>query len=81
MIENSTALKKDFCLKFVYLNKGKKNEVKEENPLSYENQIILIDKIFKNVYNVVIDGRKEFLLSIGDGNIMHLDRLLLTHSP
>jgi len=77
VIENSTALKKDFCLKFVYLNKGKKNEVKEENPLSHENQIILIDKILKNVYNVVIDGRKEFLLSIGDGNIRHLDRLLV----
>jgi len=77
MIENSTALKKDFCLKYVYLNKGKKNEVKEKNPLSYENQIILIDKILKNIYNVVIDGRKEFLLSIGDGNIMHLDRLLV----
>lgn len=77
MIENSTALKKDFCLKYVYLNKGKKNEVKEKNPLSTENQIILIDKILENVYNVVIDGRKEFLLSIGNGNIMHLDRLLV----
>lgn len=77
MIENSTATKEDFCLKYVYINKGKKDEVKQENPLSQENQIILIDKILKNVYNVVIDGRKEFLLSIGNGNIMHLDRSLV----
>jgi len=77
MIANSTAFKKDFCLKYVYLNKGKKNEVKEKNPLSEANQIILIDKILKNIYNVVIDGKKEFLLDIGNGNIMHLDRLLV----
>lgn len=77
MIKNSTAKKDDFCLKYVYLDKGKKSEVKKENPLSHENQIKLISKILDNVYNVVIDGRKEFLLSIGNGNVMHLDRLLV----
>ena len=75
-IAGTSATKNDFIVKFRFEKDKDGNQTKKTNPLPVEKQIELIDKILNNVFSVSIDGKKELLLSIGNGKVLHLDRTI-----
>ena len=74
VIAETTATYEDFIVDYRFEKDNEGNKIKKMNPLSKENQVVLINKILDSVFNVVIDGKKELLLSIGNGQILHIDR-------
>ncbi|NOQ32522.1 MAG: hypothetical protein GQ570_15560 [Helicobacteraceae bacterium] len=64
----------DFTRKEAVKNKGKKTEDKKQNPLSIETQKLLILEIVNRCYSVKIDGQKEILFDLQNGNIQHIER-------
>ena len=73
-IKNTTASLSDFCQKNAVMNRNLAKEKVKENPLTFEQQKTIIKLIFENCYSVSVDGKRELLLSIGNGRVLHLDR-------
>ncbi len=64
----------DFTRKEAIKNQGTRNEDKKSNPLSLESQKLLIIEILTRCYSVKIDGQKEILFDLRNGNTQHIER-------
>lgn len=56
--------------------RGLKQEDYKHNPLTIQEQLILIQKIINNVYNIYQEGKEKFLLSLGNGDVKYIEKNL-----
>jgi len=71
---NTSSVLGDFMQKNAIKKRGTLQEQTIPNPLSKQEQISLILKIYNRCHNVKIDGQKEILLDLENGHIQHLER-------
>jgi len=71
---NTSSVIGDFMQKMAIKKRGTNQEDKRENPLKDKEQIALIMEIFSRCHNVKIDGQKEILLDLLDGQVQHIER-------
>ena len=63
-----------FCDKKSVIKRGTKQEDRKPNILSESEQLILIQSIINNVFNIYKEGKECFLLSLGNGEVKYIEK-------
>ncbi|MEA2017046.1 MAG: hypothetical protein U9N59_01250 [Campylobacterota bacterium] len=72
--QNLLSITEEFTSIHSVIKRGTKQEDKKKNELTTKAQIILIEQMIENIYNIEDRGKEKFILHLGNGEVKYIER-------
>ncbi|MEA2018785.1 MAG: hypothetical protein U9N59_10095, partial [Campylobacterota bacterium] len=72
--QNLLSITEEFTSVHSVIKRGTKQEDRKKNELTTKEQIVLIEQLIENIYNIEDRGKEKFILHLGDGKVKYIER-------